>query len=165
MQKKICLIGAFAVGKTSLVGRFVRSIFSEKYLTTVGVKIDKKELALGDKKLTLLIWDIAGEDSAQAVNMNYVRGAFGYLLVADGTRAKTLEQAIRLKEEVGKAIGEKPFILLLNKADLTDQWEVSQETVSQLKEEGWEVFETSAKTGENVETAFQQLAEKMLSPD
>ena len=86
IQKKICLLGGFGVGKTSLVSRFVHSIFSDKYLTTVGVKIDKKRVDLGSQQVDLVIWDIYGEDDFQKVRMSYLRGASGYLLVADGTR-------------------------------------------------------------------------------
>ena len=91
LQKKICLLGAFGVGKTSLTRRYVSSIFSDQYLTTVGVKIDKKALSVGANEVNLLIWDIAGEDDINAVRTSYLRGAAGYLLVVDVTRAQTLE--------------------------------------------------------------------------
>jgi small GTP-binding protein len=91
LQKKICLLGAFGVGKTSLTRRYVDSIFSDTYLTTVGVKIDKKAVRVGANDVNLLIWDIAGEDDVSAVRTSYLRGAAGYLLVVDVTRAQTLE--------------------------------------------------------------------------
>ena len=87
IEKKICMLGASGVGKTSLVSRFVSSIFSDKYLTTVGVKVDKKVVAVDDTQVTLLLWDIYGQDEFQTVKPAYLRGASGYLLVADGTRA------------------------------------------------------------------------------
>ena len=93
LQKKICLLGAFGVGKTSLTRRFVDSIFSDTYLTTVGVKIDKKTVAVNGNTVNLLIWDIAGEDEVSAVRTSYLRGAAGYLLVVDVTRAQTLAVA------------------------------------------------------------------------
>lgn len=95
IQKKIVMLGSFAVGKTSLVARYVRSIFSEKYLTTIGVKVDKKEVALGDGLPTvlLLLWDIYGDDEFQAIRPSLLRGASGYFLVADGTRPSSLERA------------------------------------------------------------------------
>src|ERR1051325_7234218 len=73
IQKKICMLGAYAVGKTSLVARFVRSIFSEKYHTTIGVKIDKKTLRVDDQELSLILWDLAGEDDFYQVRMSYLR--------------------------------------------------------------------------------------------
>ena len=84
-QKKVCMLGAFSVGKTSLVKRFVQSIFSETYLTTVGVKIDKKNVELSDRIVTLILWDLAGEDDIASLRMSYLRGSAGYVLVADGT--------------------------------------------------------------------------------
>ena len=93
IQKKICMVGAFAVGKTSLVQRFVRSIFSEKYKTTVGVKIDKKVMNVNSQDLTLILWDLHGEDEFQELQRSYLRGTSGYFLVVDGTRPVTLDRA------------------------------------------------------------------------
>ena len=86
IQKKICMLGTFAVGKTSLVQRFVESIYSDKYHTTVGVKIDKKLVAVGGQEIMMLLWDIEGAETAHELRKSYLRGAAGYLLVADGTR-------------------------------------------------------------------------------
>src|SRR5262249_60783243 len=93
LQKKICMLGGFSVGKTSLVKRYVESVFSEAYLTTVGVKIDKKIVDLGERAVNLILWDVAGEDDVSTVKMSYLRGSAGYVLVADGTRPSTLEVA------------------------------------------------------------------------
>ena len=90
MQKKICMLGGFAVGKTSLVRRFVQSIFSDTYLTTVGVKIDKKSVALPDKTVDLILWDLAGEDDIGSFRVSNVRGATGLVLVVDGKPAPLL---------------------------------------------------------------------------
>src|ERR1700675_4666549 len=89
LQKKVCMIGSFSVGKTSLIQRFVSSIFSDRYLTTVGVKIDKKVVRVDGEDVTLVLWDLYGEDEFQKMRMSYLRGASGYLLVADGTRRAT----------------------------------------------------------------------------
>jgi len=93
IQKKVCMIGTSGVGKTSLVVKFVHSIFSEKYLTTVGVKIDKKTVAVDGNEIMLMIWDLAGDDDYQRLQTSYLRGTSGYLLVADGTRLITLDRA------------------------------------------------------------------------
>src|SRR6185295_11004334 len=118
IQKKICMLGGFAVGKTSLVSRFVSSIFSDKYLSTVGVKIDKKELSVDGAAVTLMLWDIFGQDEFQTVKSSYLRGMAGYLLVVDGTRASTLETARDLQKKAVAVAGEVPFSLLLNKVDV-----------------------------------------------
>jgi len=163
LQKKICVLGAFGVGKTSLVRRYVSSIFSDAYLTTVGVKMDKKELSVDGKPVTLILWDIAGEDDVQSIRMNYVRGAAGYFIVVDGTRAETLDVATSIQSRVAAEIGPMPFLLLLNKADLEDSWEISTEKLKTLEDAGWALRKTSAKTGESVEEAFQELAQRMVS--
>ncbi len=161
IQKKVCLLGAFAVGKTSLVSRFVHSIFSETYLTTIGVRIDKKAVAVGGDAVTLLLWDIAGEDEFLQVRMSYVRGTAGCVFVADGTRAVTLDQARELRDRVLEAVGDVPCVLALNKTDLTDEWEIDPAAIAALEADGWSVVRTSAKTGDGVERMFLTLAERM----
>ena len=162
IQKKICLLGAFSVGKTSLVTRFVKSMFSEKYLTSVGVKVDKKTVAVQGREMMLMIWDLEGEDEFTQVRTSYFRGAAGYLLVADGTRADTLTTGLTVKERLEGAIGEIPFVLLINKVDLTEDWLYSESDLDDLTRRGWEVITTSAKTGQGVEEAFLALAEKLF---
>ena len=108
IQKKICLLGGFGVGKTSLVSRFVHSIFSDKYLTTLGVKIEKKAVTVEEKSVELIIWDLHGDDEFQKVNMSYLRGASGYLLVADGTRRHSIDTALMLHEAARRSIGNVP---------------------------------------------------------
>ena len=155
IQKKICLLGGFGVGKTSLVGRFVHSIFSDKYLTTLGVKIDKKSVAIDAQTVDLIIWDLHGEDEFQKVNMSYLRGASGYLLVADGTRRHSIDTAFSLHEAAQRAIGKVPFVLAVNKADLADAWEIDPAALERF---GVPVVRTSAKSGEHVEDTFAALA-------
>jgi small GTP-binding protein len=156
------MVGAFATGKTSLVARFVYSIFSENYQTTVGVKIDKKTVNLQGKELNLILWDLYGEDEFQKVRMSYLRGSSGYLLVVDGTRHNTLEKAFNLQTRVEESIGKVPFILILNKWDMTDEWEIDAIEIDQLVQRGWKVIKTSAKTGLGVEEVFQTIATKIL---
>jgi small GTP-binding protein len=161
LQKKICLLGAFGVGKTSLTRRFVSSIFSEQYLTTVGVKIDKKTLDVGAEQVNLLIWDIAGEDDINAVRTSYLRGSAGYLLVIDVSRGQTLEVARSIQARVAREIGDIPFLCLLNKTDI-EEWDIGQPRIDALAGEGWTILRTSAKTGEGVEQAFGDLARRMV---
>jgi small GTP-binding protein len=166
IQKKICMLGAFAVGKTSLVQRFVTSIFSDKYLTTVGVKIDKKILTVGQQEVTLILWDLAGEDEFQKVQLSYLRGASGYFLVVDGTRQSTLDDVFMIQRRVEREIGDMPFMTVLNKIDLEDEWEIGEAAISDLEGRGWNVIRTSAKTGEGVDEAFHALAAKLfVEPD
>lgn len=162
IQKKVCVLGAFAVGKTSLVRRFVTSMFSDRYHTTIGVKIDCKELMLNGNGLNLVIWDIHGEDVFQRVRSSYLRGAAGYLLVVDGTRSSTLDQMLTLQARAQEAIGNAPFVVLLNKADLSEQWDLEEDPIADLEARGWTVIMTSAKTGAGVDAAFDTLARRLI---
>jgi small GTP-binding protein len=162
LQKKICMVGSFATGKTSLVARFVNSIFSENYQTTVGVKIDKKVVDIQGKELNLILWDLYGEDEFQKVKMSYLRGSSGYLLVVDGTRRNTLEKAFNLQIRVEETIGKVPFILIINKSDLAEEWEIDELEINQVIQKGWIVIKTSAKTGWGVEEVFQTIGNRIL---
>jgi small GTP-binding protein len=162
LQKKICMLGATAVGKTSLVRRFVESIYSDEYHTSVGVKIDKKHVRVKEKDLTMVLWDIYGADEFQSLRMDYLNGMSGYLLVADGTRRNTINDALTIQESVAKDFAKTPFVFLLNKVDLKDEWEAGADLEESLAARGWTVMRSSAKTGEAVEEAFRTLGEKML---
>jgi len=162
INKKICMLGAFSVGKTSLVERYVHSVFSDKYLSTIGVKISKKIITVADQEVSMILWDMEGRDIFTDVNINYLRGAMGFFVVADGTRAETLDTALELRALVLGKMGTIPNALLINKDDLADQWEISEDMLQQTAAEGITVFRTSAKTGQSVEEAFQSLAKAML---
>lgn len=161
IQRKICMLGGFAVGKTSLVRRYVQSLFSDEYHSTIGVKIDKKVVTVGDHKVQLMLWDLAGEDRFCGIRASYLRGSAGFILVADGTRPDTLEQVISLREKAVKAAGDVPCVLALNKTDLVDQWCVSDLQSQALRAQGLEVLLTSAKTGQGVEGLFSTLAQRV----
>ena len=163
LQKKICMLGSYGVGKTSLVGRFVHSIFSEKYLSTIGIKVDRKQLKLDQTEVNLLLWDLHGDDEFQRVRASYLRGMSGYLLVADGTRPDSLKVAAELHQLARETAGELPFILLVNKLDLKAEWEIQDTALAELREQGWTVHLTSAKTGELVNESFEILAREMLA--
>jgi small GTP-binding protein len=165
IQKKICMLGGFAVGKTSMVARFVSSIFSDKYLSTVGVKIDKKTIVIDGREVLLVLWDIYGQDAFQTVQSSYIRGAAGYLLVVDGTRIDTFATARDLQQMAVNTIGDAPFVLALNKSDLASEWQVDDRALFDVAERGWMMVRTSAKTGPGVEQAFERLARAMLSAD
>jgi GTPase SAR1 family protein len=136
----------------------VQSIFSEKYHTTVGVKIDKKDVALGAAKVRLMIWDLAGEDCFSALRPTFMRGAAGYLLVADGTRAHTLNAALDLSRQIEAAQGPLPFALVLNKEDLLDEWQIATPHIDALERRGVRLFRCSAKSGAGVQAMFEHFA-------
>lgn len=167
LTSKVCVVGDFAVGKTSVVERFVNNQFSEKYLSTVGVKIDTKEIEFPDRNMAqkLVIWDVAGSDRFGNTEFVYLRGASGYIFVADGTRPMTLGSVDSLREQITEQYGATPAVLLVNKRDLVGDWEVGEERLQQLRESYSDVFLTSAKSGDDVERAIQRLAEKIIERD
>jgi hypothetical protein len=156
------MLGASGVGKTSLVARFVFSTFSDEYLTTAGVKIVKKSLDVKGAPCELMVWDVAGEDEFVTVQMSYLQHADGYLLVVDGTRHATLDTAMDLQAKAIAVAGNVPFLLLLNKSDLRDRWEIDSTDMRSLYDSGFHAIHTSALTGEGVEKAFATLAAEML---
>ena len=161
-QKKVCMLGAFSVGKTSLVRRYVSSLFEDKYLTTIGVKIDKKIVSVNDEETTLMLWDIAGEDAYNSIKPSNLRGAAGCIIVVDGTRPKTLEVARDIRKLALDAVGDIPIVAAMNKSDLKGQWLLEDDEVRQLGEE-MTLIETSAKTGTNVEAMFLKLTTMMAA--
>ena len=159
------MLGAFAVGKTSLVRRYVHSIFSDKYNTTVGVKIEKTSVSHNDRQVDLIIWDLHGEDDFQHVRLSYLKGSSGCICVADGTRQATLATALNLMTIAENTLGNVPFVLVINKIDLKDSWEIDDAMVEAIEQKGVMVVQTSAKTGNAVEDAFQLLTRKMMDAD
>ncbi len=128
----------------------------------MGVKIDKKVLDVGGEELTLMLWDMAGEEDGAPVKLNQVKDTSGYLLVADGTRSKTLDVARSIQQRVEAEVGKRPFLMLVNKADVRETWEIQDSTWADLAASGWTIFETSAKSGQHVEEAFLTLSTRML---
>lgn len=157
-SRKICLLGASAVGKTSLVRRFVQGIFDDRYLTTVGVKIDKRAVDIEGEAVNLILWDLSGEDEFSQLQMSYLRGAAGYLLVADGLRPATLAKVIELEQRARTEQGRRPFVLALNKADRAEDWRLDSAEIESLESQGWPILRTSALSGDGVEAALLQLA-------
>jgi small GTP-binding protein len=169
VKKKICLLGSFAVGKTSLVERFVYNRFDEKYLTTIGVKISQKALPPINSpgsgptvQHTFLIWDIAGLEKFDRIVQNYFRGAAGALIVSDLTRPETIGDMKSLGDHF-KSINPDAVVLILgNKLDLFQE---NKKAIADLKavavDYETDLILTSAKTGEQVEKAFMELSQKI----
>jgi small GTP-binding protein len=162
MQKKICLLGGFGVGKSSLIQRFVHGIFSDVYQTTIGVKIDKKQLSTPGGPVLLLVWDIYGKDDFQEIQTSYLKGASGFMFIADGTRGYTLNTALELYQTAMETEPGAARLLIINKTDLMQDWDIDQRKIATLEAGGWPIVRTSAKTGEGVELAFHQLLHQMI---
>ena len=163
LKQKVCILGASGVGKTSLVRRFVKSIFDDKYLSTIGVKIEKKSVRIDHTEVLLNIWDVAGEEEFFQIPKSYYAAAAGYLLVVDGTRPDSLTTALEIKQRVVEITPDAPWLALLNKADLTDAWQLNDATLAPLTAQKIPTFETSALDGRNVEESFTALARILAS--
>jgi small GTP-binding protein len=159
ISKKIILTGSFGVGKTSLFNRFIYQEFNDKYLTTIGVKVNKKQVKVDDKEISLLVWDIAGEISQDKVPSSYFLGASGIVYVMDLSRPMTFKNLesdyMFLKELLPLGI----IKIVGNKRDL-----VTDAQIAELSKELPRKIDylTSAKTGENVEQLFFDLAKSLL---
>lgn len=163
IQKKICMLGDFAVGKTSLVQRYVYNLFSESYLSTIGVNISRKELTLSNGVLVrLLIWDLAANEKFNGTRASYLKGAAGALLVCDLTRPQTLQSLQKYYQRLREVIPQASVLMLGNKLDLIPK---ESQTINQIfitaSEYKIPYSITSAKTGDGVENAFIKLVEGM----
>ena len=161
IQKKICLLGASSVGKTSLVKQFVEGIFSEKYLTTIGVKIDKKTISIENEQVQFMIWDMEGNDTYNAFQERYLRGAAAYIIVVDQTRTTSLYEGLDI-HALAQQVTNCPAVLTINKSDLPATWNMDDNENKSYQNLFDLQFSTSAKTGANVEEMFAALAKLLL---
>ncbi|MEP6488989.1 GTP-binding protein [Microcoleus vaginatus GB2-A3] len=173
ISKKMCMIGDFGVGKTSLIRRFVDQKFSDEYLSTVGVKISRKNIILGNTKqrenvtVQLLIWDLEGHTKFKGIAPTYLQGASGVLIVADVTRSETVE---RISEHIQLFSSVNPkgsIIVALNKVDLIEEEKLAllvEISHSICQDKVIAVYTTSAKTGKDVDEMFYKLAYTMIEP-
>jgi len=164
IRKKICLLGAPGVGKTSLVRRFVSETFSDDYLTTIGVKIERRALTVHGTELQLLVWDIHGEEGSLAIAPSFLRGAAGFLLVIDGSRHETAMTVVELGQRLQAMDTAGPVVVALNKADLVSDWSPIEAALDKADTPIAGRTITSAKTGSGVEDAFTLLGASILAP-
>lgn len=158
ISKKVVITGHFGVGKTSLFNRFLTNTFNEKYLTTIGVKVDKKTIVIDGEEIALILWDLAGEVSQEKVPRSYFAGANAIVYVFDLSRPATYS---RLDDDLRYIQSLLPYVLIRkvgNKKDL-----VNDETLKKIHNETRPDFFTSAKTSENVEELFRGIGEKLLN--
>ena len=171
LSKKVCLVGDFGVGKTSLIRRFVDRQFSDQYLSTVGVKISKKiinlpELTLvQDDKFQLMIWDIEGRTDYKPIDVSYLRGSSGAIIVADSSRMETVNSLGRHISMFQTVNPDGPVVIAFNKSDLADV--ATLQKIMNLNNFANEpqiiaTYATSAKTGESVDRMFLELSQSLL---
>lgn len=165
IKAKVCLVGDVAVGKSSLIKRFVLDSFDDRYVATIGTKVTKKTVPItwegAPADLDMMVWDIMGEKGFRALLRDaYFEGAHGVLAVCDLTRKETFYDLNNWVQMVRKQTGDIPLVFLGNKADLTERVVVTPAELGRMGEIlNAKVFLTSAKSGENVNDAFAALAE------
>lgn len=167
LSKKICLLGDFAVGKTSLMRRFIYDRFDDKYISTIGVKVSRKTVVVPNEsdlvELTMMLWDLAGSEEFSQVRASYFRGSAGAVLVCDLTRADTLASLPHYLTDLHKVSPDAKCVLVANKMDLTSEHQFTPEQAKKVAADmGISCFFTSAKTGTEVETLFRYLGQTLL---
>lgn len=160
IRKKICMLGGAGVGKTSLTRRYVDAMFSDDYLSTVGVKIDHKQISVDGTDLGLVIWDVQGQDEARSIRPSFLKGAAGYALVVDLSRPESFEVAIEVRDTVRVFVGDLPYVLTLNKSDLASPDAMD---ASELAGDAAATITTSAKLDAGVEELFAALGRCLVS--
>jgi small GTP-binding protein len=169
ISKKVCLLGDFAVGKTSLVHRFVYDRFDDKYISTIGVKVSRKVMMVPHEashsviKVSMLLWDLAGSQEFHSLQSSYLRGASGAILVCDLTRPSTLDSIPRYIESLHRVVSDAQIVVVGNKADLTDQRCITEEALVQTASSlNVPYYFTSAKEGDQVEVLFRNMAKALV---
>lgn len=159
ISKKITLLGSHAVGKTSLIAQFVEGKFPESYVTTIGLKVDKKSVIMESHQLDLLIWDIAGHEDPTKFPAYYLNGCHGYIYVVDLSRPETVKGLKERLEQLDKMLPNVPWVVVGNKVDL-----ISEADLEKLKKKDGKPLEilASAKTGLRVNEVFNKLGQKMM---
>lgn len=161
-QRKVCLLGHFAVGKTSLIRRYVEGRFDEGYLSTIGVRVSRRVVERDDHALHLLLWDLAGSSARQLASSNYLRGLHGAIIVCDLTRAETIESLPRFVAVARDVRADASLVLVGNKLDLVEEREVSESRLRLAAARlDLPLILTSARTGENVTRLFATMADEL----
>ncbi len=160
VSRKVILTGSFGAGKTSLFNRFIYSQFDDKYLTTIGVKVNKKQMEIDGEDVSILLWDIAGEITQDKVPVSYFLGATGLLYVFDLTRPSTYKNLATDLAYLKKIVPDAVIKVVANKKDLLEPAQI-EEVKKQLSPLFWHTL-TSAKTGENVDELLVALAKEIM---
>ena len=164
---QLLIIGDSTVGKTSILSRFTNGIFNSNYLATVGLDSFTKDEIIDDKTVRIKIWDTAGQERYKSLTKGFFRNAEGVMLVYDVTNSETYENLKfwlqSIKNNTSPDMGEIPIILIGNKIDCENREVKVEEAENFWKEQGYPYFETSAKTGENIDNTIKYLVKKVIN--
>ena len=163
---QLLIIGDSTVGKTSILTQFVDGTFDSNYLATVGLDNFTKDEIIDDKTIRVKIWDTAGQERYKSLTKNFFRNAEGVMLVYDVTNLETFENLKfwlqSIKNNMTSDICEIPLIVIGNKIDIDEREVKTEEASNFCKEQGYSYFETSAKTGENIDKTIKFLVKKVI---
>ena len=158
ISKKIILAGDVGVGKTSLIRRYVHTIFSEEYRATLGFKVDKKNVLVDGTTVSLLIWDVAGETNMIDIFYAHYKSSDGIIYVFDVMRPPSEEKILEDIRVLNKFLNDVPMIIVANKVDLVPDLDKLKADIGVVVD-----YYTSAKTGKGVEEIFFEIAQKSIS--
>ena len=164
---QLLIIGDSTVGKTSIITRFANGTFNSNYLATVGLDNFTKDEIIDNKTIRIKIWDTAGQERYKSLTKGFFRNAEGVMLVYDVTNSETYENLKywmqSIKNNLGNSIDDIPIIIIGNKIDCQEREVSVEEAENFWKEQGFAYFETSAKTGENIEKTIKFLVKRVIN--
>ncbi|NVM03658.1 MAG: GTP-binding protein [Candidatus Helarchaeota archaeon] len=161
---KLVLFGNVAVGKTSIVDRYINDKFEDEYISTLGYNVFEKDIDVGGTSVAFMIFDIGGQEQFEDLRKKYASGAKAALLVFDVTNRESFENIRTWYKDLENFSDNATFILVGNKVDLEGKRQVQVKEGADLANEINAVgfFETSAKTSEGIDDAFYRLAQILL---
>lgn len=162
LRRKVCLLGAPGVGKTSLVRRFAEGAFDEAYESKLAMAILRGALDVGEVSLEMMLWDPGGSEAWGQYNRSFISGASGLAFVVDATKPRTLDHLLEAQTRGRGFIGSRPSVLIVNKIDLTRDFALTKQQLDTAGKLNWYIAQASAKSGYNVNEAFERLAKMML---
>lgn len=162
LRRKVCLLGAPGVGKTSLVRRFVEHSFDRDQQSSIAMQISKGTVDVGDISLEMMLWDPEGSEAWGQYNRSFISGASGLIFVVDATRPRTLDHLLEAQTKGRGFIGSRPAVLIVNKVDLRADAALTKAQVDAARKLNWHIARASAKSGDHVDEAFTTLAELMV---
>ncbi len=160
-MKKVCFLGAAAVGKSSIIASYSGDELTGGYVSTLGVRITRSVVTLNERLREFVVWDIKGESGFYTIPEVYLAGSDGIMLVADGTRRATVDNALDIHARIMEDFGHIPLVMLINKTDLGDIWEIDDAVISRLRARIPDIYTCSARSATTIRAAMQSLGRAM----